>query len=403
MKHRKEIERKVLERVAVVRRGGLSPGFLKIVVPLMVLVMAAGVAAYLVATRPKTPAKPPSERVWTVAVVPAKAADVQPERRFFGRVIAARETELRAEVAGTVVEIGPNFIEGGVVKEGDMLLRIDPFDYEAAIKETESDLNAARGMLVRDREQVELLRRDVARRVKLKGRGAGSAKALDDAHLRLSEAQQRAVDRQNRIERLEVGLSRAQRALADTRIVAPFDGFLSGVATAAGQYVRVGDKLAKAINAKRLEVRFLVSNAQFNAFLANGRHKDQPAKVLWSGQRYDAVLDRVESEVKAASGGVEVFARLEGTDAATNLRPGAFVEVYVPGPQFKSVVRIPERALHGGDTVYSVADSRLDPRKVMVLGRDGDDVFIRGEFAEGDAIVTTRIPEIGPGMKVRVP
>lgn len=403
MKHRKEIAAAAMERVKVVRRGATTGRLPMIAIPLFILAAAAAVFSYLVASRESPPAKPAQERVWTVAVIPATIAKVQPEQRFYGRVVAGRETDLRAEVAGKVVEVGENYLEGGVVAKDELLVRLDPFDYDAMLREISADLNAARDLLKRDDEQVEIARRDVARRRKLTGKGHVSQKVLDDAKLRLNEAQQRVIDRRNKIERLAVARDRSERDLRDTRIVAPFGGFLVGVATAPGKFVNVGDKVAKAINAERLEVRFLVSNERFNAFLADGKYKQIKAKVQWAGAKYGAVLDRVESEVRAASGGVEVFARLVEVDAATNLRPGAFVEVSMPGPVYEGVVRLPERALYGGDTVYRVDDGRLDPRKVTVAARLGNDVLVRGSFEPTDKIVTTRFAEVGPGLKVRVP
>lgn len=407
MKHVNDLRREAVERVQVLRRDATFNQklkvFLKVFLPLAFVVLPVGVVAFLILTRPEPVPRPIAERMWTVETILATVANVQPERRFFGRVVAGSEVDLRAEVAGRVVEVSPSFLDGGVVRAGDLLVRIDPFDYEAAVRETEADLKGARGLLERDHEQIELRRRDVARRERLKGRGAGSVKALDDSKLQLSEAEQRVIDRTNRIERLEVMLARARRNLEETRVLAPFDGFLVGATAAVGKFLREGDSLGKAINARRLEIRFLVSNAEFERFLSNGRYKDRTAAVQWSGQRFAARLDRVESEVQAASGGVEMFARLEGVDAASSLRPGAFVEISVPGPQFEGVIRIPEVALYGGETVYRIVEGRLDPVKVTVAGRSGKDLFVRGAFAPDDRIVTTRFPEAGPGIKVRLP
>jgi hypothetical protein len=58
--------------------------------------------------------------------------------------------------------------------------------------------------------------------------------------------------------------------------------------------------------------------------------------------------------------------------------------------------------VHGGDTVYVVVDGRLAPRRVEIVGRDGADAFIRGDYTADDRIVVTRFPEIGPGIKVEV-
>ena len=403
MRHGKELKQEALERVAVVRRVSLSRRVLLVAVPIAIIALGVAVAAFLIATRPEVAAKPVVEKIWTVAATPAAVVDVQPERRFYGRIVATRQIEVRPEVSGRVLEIGPNFVEGGLVRKGDLLVRIDDFDYQAKLREITADLKGTRGMLERDAERIELFRRDVDRRAKLQNRGHTSAKALDDAKLSLSNAIQQKIDRENKAERLEVDLTRVQRDLQDTSVRAPFDGFLVDVTTAVGKFVNVGDTIAKSIRADRLEARFHVSNAAFTQFLADGNYRNIKAKLLWAGQTYEAVLDRIESQVQTASGGVEVFARIDGVTVNTNLRPGAFVEVLVPGPVFKSVVRIPEEALYGNDTIYQIVQNRLQPRKVELVTRDGKDLLIRGSFEAGDRIVTTRFPEIGPGLKVKVP
>ena len=402
MKHGKDIRRGAAERVKALRKLGASRRLLTVFIPVTIMAVGVAAASYMIATRPEVAAKPVVERVWTVAAIPAEFKTAQPERRFYGRIVAGRAIDVRPEVSGRVLEIGPNFVEGGVVRKGDPLVRIDAFDHEAKLKEIEADLKGWRGMLERDRERIELLKRDVARRERLVKRGNASEKTLDDSRLSLSEARQQLIDRQTNIERREVDLLRVRRDLADTDMTAPFDGFLVDVTTAVGKFVNVGDTIAKAIAAGRLEARFHVSNQEFRRFLSDGNYRGLKARVVWAGQAFEALLDRIESEVRTGSGGVEVFASIADVTIDTDLRPGAFVEVYVPGPRYEEVVRIPEEALYGGDTVYRVENGRLWPRQVTVAARDGTDLLIRGAFEPGDHLVTTRFPEVGPGLKVQV-
>lgn len=402
MKHRRAIERETLQRLSLVRRVPLGRPLAMAIAPALILAAALAIASYLIATRPQVTAEPPVEREWIVTAVAATPANVRPQHQFFGRIVAGRQVEIRAQVAGRVVEIGSSFAEGAVVREGDLLIRVDPFDYEARLREIEADLLAARAMIEHDREQAAMLRTDVERRERLAGGGAGTQKALEDAKLRLSEAEQRVVDRQNRIARLEIDLDRAQKNLRDTVIAAPFDGFLIDASTAVGKYLGIGDRAAQAIKASSLEARFHVPNHLFNAFLAGGGYKGTEANIAWAGNTYDVVLDRIEGQVDTASAGVELFARLVDVDAATSLRPGAFVQVHVPGRLYENVIQIPEQALHDGDTVYVIVGSRLDARKVALIGRAGSDLLIRGDLEPSDRIVATPFPEIGPGLKVRV-
>jgi len=401
MKHGKEIRKDLVERVSHFGRPGLLRRSAKVLVPIALLALGAVIAAALIATRPQVAPKPVVEKTWTVAAISATPSDIRPVRKFYGTVVAPREVDIRPEVAGKVRSVGPNFVEGGIVRKGDLLVDIDPFDYDALMRETESDIKGTRAMIERDAERIALMKRDVRRREKLQGSGYASEKVLDDARMTLSQAEQQQIERQNKLEKLEVELERVQRSLADTRITAAADGFLQGVTAAIGKYVTVGDTLATLIPASGLEARFHVGSGAFQRFLADGSYRDIEATVVWSGEKYDAVLDRVESELTTASGGIDVFARIEGLSIDTSLRPGAFVEVLVPGELYTGVVRVPEEAVHGNDTVYTIVGERLEPQRVELVGRDGSDAFVRGELAPGDRLVVTRFPEIGPGLKVR--
>jgi membrane fusion protein, multidrug efflux system len=401
MKLRNDIRKDIAERMTRPGRDGRLRRSAKVLVPVAFLLLAVVIAGFLIATRPQVAPKPVAERSWTVAAIPAEPVDIRPIRRFYGTIVAPRRVDIRAEVAGKVQATSGKFVEGGIVRAGDLLVEVDPFDYDTALRETEADIKGTQALIAREEERIKLLRRDVARREKLKGSGAGSEKTLDDSRLTLTQALQTQIERGNKLEKLEVERERIRRSLDDTKITAPADGFLSDVTTAIGKYLTVGDTLAKLVPATGLEARFHVGSGAFTRFLSGGSYRDVAVTVLWAGQEHKATLSRVESEVTTASGGIDVFARIEGLTLDTNLRPGAFVEVLVPGALYAGVVRVPEEAVHGGDTVYAIVDGRLSPRRVEIAGRDGSDAFVRGDFQPGDRLVVTRFPEIGPGLKVR--
>ena len=108
------------------------------------------------------------------------------------------------------------------------------------------------------------------------------------------------------------------------------------------------------------------------------------------------------AQIDTASGGVELFARIEDREAASSLRPGAFVEVHVPDRIYANVARVPETVLHPGNVVYGVEDGRLVPRKAAVVGRVGNDVLLRGGLSDGERLVTTQSVAIAPGLRVEI-
>ena len=407
----------------------------KIILPLLVLAAGVAGADYLRATKPQISPSQPLERVWTVSAATVVYGNVRPELILFGEVVAGREVEMGALVAGQIVEVGPGFMEGGTLRAGDLLVAIDPFEYQATLDEQEAGLVEARARLAeiearhragidslaREREQLELAARNLARIEKLRGKGTVSAKSLDDAIMGHSEQRQRLDEARNSlaaeaaridqqravIARARVATRRARRDLEQTRVLAPFEGFLLETEAELGKRVALNQRLAHLIDAGRLEVRFHLSDAQFGRILAaEGGFKGRPAAITWrTGERrfdFTAIVDRVSAEIEAASGGVDLYARVVDAGLERPLRPGAFVEVRIADRGYQGVARLPEEALYGGALVYVVDEGRLSARQVEVAALVGNDVLVSAGLEEGEQVVTTRFAEIGPGLLVEL-
>jgi RND family efflux transporter MFP subunit len=404
----------------------------KFLLPMLILVVAVSFAGYLRATRPPVKRNPVQERVWVVAAVPVKYQDVQPVLRLYGEIVAGRKVDLRPLVGGRIVGVGPNFATGGIVRTGELLIEIDDFDYKSTVQERQaqlaeakarleeylSDLTAEKRLLIRDNDQQGLRQREVERRAKLRARGSGSVKALDDSKLALNQARQAVTTREQAIARLsartkqqsavvarmEVTLERARRDLREVRLRAPFDGFLVEADGAIGKKVTTNDRVARLIDARWLEAKFQISDEEFGRLVAAGGYKGRKAMVRWVTRgrtfSFPAVIARSASQVNANSGGVDLFARITKTDAGTVLRPGVFVEVVIQDRAYAKVVRLPASALHGGNRVYVIVDGRLRERRIEVVARAGNDVLVRGKLAPDERILTTRFAEIGAGVRV---
>jgi RND family efflux transporter MFP subunit len=267
-----------------------------------------------------------------------------------------------------------------------------------------------------------LRQRDLERAERLKARGTISDKGLDEARLALNQQSLAFVTRRSMvkaeaarleqqkaaIDRLRVGVRRAERDLEQARLEAPFDGFLLDVSAHAGKRLSVNDRVARLIDSDRLEARIHLSDAQYGRLLAvDGRGViGRDAAVTWrvgaEALTFRARIERVAGRVDPASGGVALYARIAGAGSDTPLRPGAFVSVRIADRRYDDVARLPESALQGDDSVYVVKDGRLQARQVAVVARDGTALLVRGELVSGDRVVTTRFPEIGPGALVEV-
>lgn len=401
--------------------------------PLVILGVGFLGMAVLVATEPQLAPVPVEEKVWTVRAADATAETVQPDMIFYGQIRAGREVELRPLVAGQIVEVSPKYQAGAYVEAGEMLVAIDPFEYEAALAEAnaelaeakaraaelETDLETAKAMLEREQSQRELRERDAERFANLRKRGAASGKASDDAQLALLNAIEKVVQRefsikkwqatydrqQAVVDRLKVRVRRAERELADTKSIAPFAGYLTDTGTELGKQVTQADRIARIIDPARMDVRFHVSTRRFGALMEAGAILGRPVTVTWqvggTPQTYRGTITRAGAEIDAASGGIELYAELDLGKTQRMLRPGAFVEVTMQGPRLENVVRLPESAWYDG-LVYIIDDGKLAAREASLVQHIGEDVLLRGDFGQGEQILVTPIPAVEPGIRVKI-
>lgn len=424
------------------RRSLILPRLIPLVkglLPLVVLLTAAGAVAYLIDTRPEPSVSESGQRVWPVATVRAETLDRRPVLDLFGEVVAGRAVDVTPAVGGDIIAVGAGFREGGLVEAGDLLLAIDPFDYEIALAEREAEVAEAQARLAelaaRLRLEVEALvddeailglyEADVARQTRLVASGAGTQRALDDARTTLFNqrravtvrantivAEQARIDQQEAIvDRLTARRDLAHRNLERTRIDAPFAGIVDATEAEEGQRIRAEEPVARLIDPARLEVRFQMSERDYGRLIGDGAPLiGRAAEVTWrigdTPLGFTAAVERIDGTIEAVTGGVDVYARVVGLDLTTPLRPGAFVEVALPGRVYPGVAELPAEALFDtadGPVVYVVdAADRLESRPVVPVASFEDRVLIGDGLVDGDRVVTSRFAGIADGIAVSV-
>ncbi|MEL6746585.1 MAG: efflux RND transporter periplasmic adaptor subunit, partial [Pseudomonadota bacterium] len=388
---------------------------------------------YLAETKPKRPPSVPQEVRLPISTVPVLFTTLQPDLTVFGDTVAGRTLDLRSLVAGEVVETGPGLRDGSVITAGDMLLKIDPFDFEGALISAEASLAEAtaraseiqaqlasdRSTLRRDREQLKLAQTDLERAQKLVGRGTVSRKLVDDRRLVVTQRTSAVEQRNNglqvtqaRLEQQKAAIKRgewtvrqAKRRLEQTILRAPFDAYVQNVEAEVGRVLNANDRVAQLIDRNAMDVRFTLSDAQFGRIVsARDTLIGSEVVAVWQvgpePLRYPGVVERIGATIDSRAGGVQVLARLTNPLKPQPLRPGAFIEVKIKDRSFDRVVRLPQTALYGSELVYAVEDDRLAPRKVALVGRAGSDVLVRGALEAGERVLTTRLSAAGAGVLV---
>lgn len=376
-------------------------------------------------------APPPRERVFSAEVAPLVMGREVPVLTAFGEVRSRRTLELRAPTEGTVIELAEGFEEGGAVRAGQILMRIDPAEAQSARDTAAADLRDAENELAEAAQALLLARDDVAaaqaqgdlrqraldRQRDLLGRGVGSAAAVETAELAaasadqavlsrrqaLAQAEARVAQSQTALDRRRIALAEADRRLARTDLRAEFDGVLSEVTVVSGRLVNRNEQIARLIDPDALEVAFRISTAQYAQLVGAGGALP-PAEVsvvldvFGLDLTAEAVLTRESGSVEPGQSGRLLFAAITAPGA---LRVGDFVRVEVQEPALDDVARLPATALGSdGQILVLGEEDRLEAVAVDLLRRQGDDVLIRAPGVEGREVVLARTPVLGAGIRV---
>lgn len=378
----------------------------RLVVPLAVLALGLMGAIVLIATRPEVETKSPEAAVPLVRVMQVALRDLPLEVITHGTVAPRTESALIPEVSGTVLEISPSLVSGGFFAEGDLLVRIDPRDYEIA-------LERARASVARAASEEARAASELVRRRALAERDFASAAQLDEAVR--NQAVAAAAVREAR-----AVLVQAERDLARTRLLAPYAGRVRDEKVDVGQFVTRGAPVATLYAVDWAEVRLPVPDEEL-AFLE--------LPLVWRGETTEALgpevklyarfggeehewtgrIVRTEGEIDPRSRMVHVVARVEdpygrtGAEERTPLAVGLFVRAAIQGKLASSVAVLPRAALRGDSQVLVVdAEGRLRFRDVEILRELRDEVVIRAGLSNGERVCVSPLETVVEGMQIRV-
>ena len=319
------------------------------------------------------------------------------EVTVFGEVRPRIQIEVISEVSGRVVDVSPQFTEGGAVAKGESLITLEDTDYVVAVSEAQARLAARQFEL----EQA-LADADVAAK-QLAGEPDPSALALKKPQVSQARAAVAAA---------ELSLKRAQSDLARTKISLPFDARLKETMVDLGQFVGAGRTVASVFSTDVAEVRLPLTDADIAAlgipigYVApegKGLLVDLSADVAGVTRRWDGRLVRLDAALdvrtRSTFGTVEVLNPFDVAEGEMPMAPGLFVAANVKGRQLTDVIAIPADGLRAGGRVFIMNDDDLlEIRSVNVAHATADQAYLSRGVREGDRIIVSPIRNPVPGM-----
>ena len=307
----------------------------------------------------------------SVEVAAVQQGTVVVEVTTVGNLRARESVIIRPEVAGRILKL--HFTEGQQVSQGDVLVTLDPAEYQALLAESEADVKINK--LSYDRAK-DLLQKSVA-----------SRQAYDEAQATLAQSEARYALDQVRLQKMT--------------LTAPFSGTLGLRNISEGAYIQAGTDIITLVDSRLIKVDFRIPEkfaSQVEKTQAITLHIDAYPQETFTGQVY--AIDPVMDEETRT-----VLLRAQIDNAEQKLSPGMFAQVKLVLEKRYRALLIPEQAIipKGQDSfVFKVVDNIVHLVQVQLGQRQVGTVEIQKGLSHQDQVVVGGQMKLKDGMAVTV-
>ncbi|VAX09133.1 hypothetical protein MNBD_GAMMA26-2301 [hydrothermal vent metagenome] len=394
-----------------------------------------------------------AEKVTAVRVISVPEATVVPQLAATGNVEPSRVWSSVAQVSGKIIMLHPRLKQGALIREGEVLLQIDPRDYELDITQAETGLETirvqqaqvdvqeanAKALLVIEKQALEIARSELQRKQKMLKRSSISQSDYGKEQRSLLAQQKSVQSLINSIKlypvdrrRLAAELEKQRAQLADaklnlerTMIQMPFNGRIAEVRVELQQFVGQGTVMVVADGIEKAEVavqipmerlgNLIYSEAVINPVEAEnielGKLLGLSARVLLQQNQYrvewDARVTRFSDALDPHTRTVGVIIEVDKPYAQVQpgrrppLVKGLFVDVILSGrPQAHRLV-IPLGALHGRQVYVVNQEQRLEQRRVTISSKGADYAIISSGLQPGEQVIISDLISAVEGMLLK--
>ena len=367
----------------------------QIFIPIVILI--AGFLMFMLFSSMK---KPPEEKEEVdntpiVAVEPISVMPMTLQVESYGVVKPKYETEIVAQVNGQIVELSDTFVRGGFVKKGQLLARIDPNDYEAALIDAEANMASARAALETERAQGRVAEQEWKR-------------ITNTSPTELSLRKPQLAQELARVKAAQASVLRAKRNLERTELRAPYDAMIESRNVGLGSFVAMGSMVGKLLSTSIAEVRLPVADNQLEFLVAQGegaevnligtfagREMVWPAKIA----RSEGVIDNKSRMSYLVAEIHDPYALVERKDE-TPVRFGSYVTAKILGLEIAQATSIPRHLVDNNRVAIMDSESKLHYAEIDIVRQDGRNVIVSNGLANGDQLIVSALDYPIDGMKL---
>lgn len=375
--------------------------------PLLILAVCVLIGMSFMVNKPKAERKPIKIQLPAVDVLEIQPQDYQIRLNTRGTVEPRTQSTLIPEVSGRVVSINENLRNGGFFEKGDLLVSIDPRNYQITKATAEAEVTQAK--LAQQEEQA------LADQARMDWEKLGFEEQPQDLVMRLPQL----ANANSRVAAKEAQLRLAEINLERTQLRAPFAGRVLEKQVDVGQFVAPGNILATLYAVDFAEIRLPISDRQASFMDLPEAYRGEEIKQIgpevdvlfrqgeqsfsWQGR-----VVRSEGAVDTRSRQLFVVAQVDNPyqrhpDSRPPLKVGQFVEAVIKGHLLKEVYLLPRAALRGENEVLLITGgNKLKRLSLEILWSDQDQVVVKEGLQAGDLIALTPVPLATTGLTVEI-
>ena len=366
----------------------LKKNAFKIIIIIVVIIIIFVINSYLQMTKPVPKVKIQKENEITVNSLVAKLEDHEPFLSAFGRVKTQRIGNLSFGVSGTISYLSDKFVNGGKVKKGEILGKLDEEKFLLIVQRLQADIKELT-------KQIELRKKQLDRNKIMLEKKVISPSVYDEELIKYSKSQQM-------LNNSKINLGLAKKDLKDATLIAKSNGIISNVNAHEGLLVSSNSMLGTFRSLDHVEIEFIVPAKIFSI---SEKLIGKKIEVYWeTGSeklvRKNAIITRFQGIINDDSGGGKIFAKFSD-DENDRIPLDSFVKIIYPLEKFDSVIKIPESALFNKQFIFVIENGRAKKIKVKVIHSNTGYYLLKNDDLDGLDIILNRFSSNIDGTKVK--
>jgi RND family efflux transporter MFP subunit len=375
---------------------------LRLLLPVALVAIGAVIAMWLMQSGPKAK---PRQKIRNAVAVDVRPVEFGPKTTtisVMGTVRPKNEVILKPEVSGKIISISEKLVPGGYFNKNEVLLTIEPKDYQLAVQQLASEVARAEADL-----RIELGRQRVAlKEYELLGEKVSDEER--DLMLRIPQLESSKAS----LEEVKIRLEQARLDLERTTVRAPFNSVLITREVNLGTSVTPTTTLATLVDSDTYWVEAPIAASQVkwikvgqqgsavriydsaswgSGLYRQGRAAGMAATVETQGRMVELLVDVADP-----------LALTKHSEGQPKLLLGSYVQVKIEGAALPRAAMIERDLVRDGERVWIMDDQgNLDIRPVEIAFRARDHLLVTGGVNPGEMLVTSNLPSPVQGMALR--